>query len=330
MTKSKIGQILKWVFAGLLLYWAISRGQIDWAVLGKVFRSPALFGALLLIIFLQFLASFYRWKLLLHSQQIEIPFREAIRLGMSAQFFQTLAPGTLGADVARGVYIARHAPKRKARGVSTVLLDRVMGFFGMLFLGAASFVFSLHELEASSHKMMPAIISLGMLLCAATLCIAAGLIFLPFVIRFLSNGRPGSYRDRLARIKGVHHILDISRLYSDRRDFLWIGILISVCMHVVTVGVLFTLSHILFGSIAPLSLPEFFLGASLGVLTVALPLAPSGIGVGQLAFSGIFVALGWPDASMGGSLVTAYQVMVILVNLSGFFFSHGRPKEVSS
>jgi uncharacterized protein (TIRG00374 family) len=320
MTRSKLSQIAKWALAAALLYWAVSRGQIDWAVLARLFQHPLLLGALVLVVYFQLFSTFFRWKLLLHSQQIEIPMLEALKLGMASQFYQTLGPGTLGSDLARGLFISKYAPTKKVRGLSTVFLDRLMGFFGMLFLGAASFLFSLKHLEASSHKLMPALISLGFFLCGASLLVVVSLLFLPMMISFFFNAGENSFRGRLRKIDALRHVLDVLKLYSDRRDYVWYGIFISLTMHIITVGLQYNIAIKLFGGIAPLTLSEFFLGTSLGVLVIALPLAPSGIGVGQVAYSTIFLALGWPEASMGGSMVTALQVITIMINMSGFFF----------
>ncbi len=328
MSRSKLTQIIKWALAASLLYWAISRGQIDWAILSRLFKNPLLLGALFLMVYIQLFSTFFRWKLLLHSQQIEIPMRDVIKLGMSSQFYQTLGPGTLGSDLARGLFIAKYAPDKKVRGLSTVFLDRVMGFFGMLFLGAASFLFSLKHLEAISHHLMPALISMGFFLCGSSLLITIGLLFFPVLINYFGKAPANSFREKLNNVSLISRLFEVLKLYSNRRDFVWYGIFISITMHVLSVGAQYLIARTLFGGIAPLSAAEFFLGASLGVLTLAMPLAPSGIGVGQVAFSTIFLVLGWPDAAMGGSLVTAVQVISILVNMSGFFFiSAGKKNE---
>jgi len=329
MTRAKFSQILRWLLAAALLYWAISRGQIDWAVLANLFKNPLLFIALCATLYGQILSNIYRWTLLLRSQGIRVPFLTAVKLGMSAQFFQVLGPGTLGSDLAKGVYIARLAPDRKVAGFSTVLMDRILGFFGMLFLGAMSFLISMKHLESSTHKLMPGLLSLGFALCLCAAAIIMGLLALPFLVRFFAFMRRRSLFERVQRIATVRHLMEVIELYSERRNVLWYGIFLSTLMHVLGVGVLYLLTVELFGGIGDLAVSEFFLGASVGVTVMALPLAPSGIGVGQVAFASIFWTLGWPTQAMGGSLVTAFQILSIVVNLSGFFFVSTGTKNVS-
>jgi glycosyltransferase 2 family protein len=324
--RSKLLGPLRWVVAGLLLYWALSRGQIDPASLKNLAQDPLFALGLISILAFQMAGAFFRWKLLLKSQQIEIPFKDAFRLGMASQFFFTVGPGTLGADVARGLYISRHAPDKRLRGLSTVFLDRVLGLFGMLFLGAFSFLSSLEHLEKLSHKLMPALISLGSLLTIISASIILCLLFLPFLVKAFMKAKDHSKRKRLLKHPLLSKVFEILSLYSDRREYIWFGIFISIFMHILSVLVLWSLTVHFYGSLNGISPSEFFLGASLGVLVLALPLAPSGIGVGQVAFSTLFVVLGWPNESMGGTLVTAFQILTVLVNLSGIFFVSKRAK----
>jgi uncharacterized protein (TIRG00374 family) len=280
----------------------------------------------MLLLYVQLLTSFYRWKLLLQSQKISIPLIDSVRLGMASQFFMTLGPGTLAADIARTVYISQHAPDKKIRGLSTVFLDRVMGLFGMIFLGAVSFLISIDRLRHLDHKMGPALMSMGFVLLVTAGGIVLALLLLPFLVRGFHLADENSKRKKILKIPMVGHLFEVLALYADRRDYLWYGILMSVGMHVVNVCILLLLTQHFYGGLAGLSLSEFFFAASIGIVVISLPLAPSGIGVGQVAFSTIFVALGWKSESMGGSLVTCFQILMVLMNLTGVFFL-GKKKE---
>ncbi len=326
-TRAALLRHSRWVIAGLLLYWALSRGQIDVALLKNLLADPIFALGLIGLLFLQLVGNFFRWKLLLKSQEIEVPYRDAFRLGMAAQFFQILGPGTLGADVARSLYISKLAPEKKLRGLSTVLLDRVMGLCGMLILGGFCFLWSLSHLQTSTHRLMPALISLGSLLAILAGLVVVGLLFLPFFVRFLNIAKDGTRRQRLLKIPLLGHLFEIIELYSDRRDYLWAGIGVSVITHCFSLVVVYLLTLNFFGGLQGIEAAEFFLGVSMGQLVVALPLAPSGIGVGQIAFSSVFVTLGWPSESMGGSLITALQILVLLTNLTGVLFVMKREKK---
>ena len=58
----------------------------------------------------------------------------------------------------------------------------------------------------------------------------------------------------------------------------------------------------------------------MGLCAMAIPVAPMGLGVGQLAFGRIFYAFGAPTANFGIPIVTGFQVIMLLLNLSGSVF----------
>jgi hypothetical protein len=53
---------------------------------------------------------------------------------------------------------------------------------------------------------------------------------------------------------------------------------------------------------------------------MSLPIAPLGLGVGQVAFSVLFTAMGAPSAAFGAAIVTGVQIVNVALNLVGVFF----------
>lgn len=65
-----------------------------------------------------------------------------------------------------------------------------------------------------------------------------------------------------------------------------------------------------------LALSEAFTFIPIGLITIAIPISPSGLGVGHLVFDKLFQFVGIPG---GASLFNLFFVCIVFVNLLGFF-----------
>jgi uncharacterized membrane protein YbhN (UPF0104 family) len=79
---------------------------------------------------------------------------------------------------------------------------------------------------------------------------------------------------------------------------------------------LILLSFLLFGSALGLEIPliSYLALVPLGLMVTAVPIAPAGLGVGQVAFLGLFRMAG---TAQGANLFTLYMASSALINLSG-------------
>jgi len=76
-----------------------------------------------------------RWWLLLRIQDIRISLWEAIRLSFLGQFFNLVVPGTVGGDLVKAYYAAKHTP-RKAAVLLSVFADRILGLAELTLIAA--------------------------------------------------------------------------------------------------------------------------------------------------------------------------------------------------
>lgn len=56
-----------------------------------------------------------------------------------------------------------------------------------------------------------------------------------------------------------------------------------------------------------------------GVITLSIPIAPAGIGIGQAAFYNLFKWYGAQSGTFGATIITVYQLIQLMVNLSFVF-----------
>lgn len=116
-----------------LLGWLLA--QQDWPALLQGVRSVpplSLIAALVLLAGRHF-AFALRWSTLLRAQQIILPYWTVLKLQYASLFASNFLPTTVGGDVARlaGVLPRSHD---KAAGTASIIVDRAVGAFGMLFV----------------------------------------------------------------------------------------------------------------------------------------------------------------------------------------------------
>ncbi len=116
-----------------LLAWLMARQ--DWGALLAYARGlPAMSLALgLALIAGSQLCNIGRWLALLRGQEIAMGYFQAARLAFAGLFASNFLPSTIGGDVVRIVGASRAAASRLS-GAATVVMDRAVSVFGMLFL----------------------------------------------------------------------------------------------------------------------------------------------------------------------------------------------------
>lgn len=97
----------------------------SWFALGV-----AAWGALLLL-------SGWRWHRLLLAADVRVPLREAVRLSFIGNFFNNVMFGATGGDLVRAVMVTRGLTENRWRAALSVLVDRLIGLFVLLVIGAA-------------------------------------------------------------------------------------------------------------------------------------------------------------------------------------------------
>jgi len=118
---------------GLLIYF----NRIDVAVLVSLHETwPWLLAAFLLTL-PPFLIVSYRFKVILSSQGIDVPFRQALRWTMVGSFFDLAMPSSNGGDFIKAGYVIKHVGAGlRTRAVMAVAFDRVIGLLGLFLLAA--------------------------------------------------------------------------------------------------------------------------------------------------------------------------------------------------
>jgi|ETNmetMinimDraft_26_1059896.scaffolds.fasta_scaffold12248_3 hypothetical protein len=223
-----------------------------------------------------------RWWLLLRIQDIRISLWEAIRLSFLGQFFNLVVPGTVGGDLVKAYYAAKHTP-RKAAVLLSVFVDRLLGLAELTLIASLALAVALATgLGNWADPMMKS--------CATAVGVAVAMLAFVVVVMLSVRLRNVLHLQKFYRRLRIAHQIsaagDAVRLYRRRwrhlaRAIVW------------TIGAPFmwVASAALVGQSLALEVSwhEYFLYIPLIYIIGAVPLTPGGVGWIENLYLAFFV-----------------------------------------
>lgn len=236
-----------------------------------------------------------RWYVLVRALDLPFTLRNAFRLGLVGSFYNAFLPGSVGGDLVKAYFIAQGQPMRRAAAVSTVIADRLVGLFGLIWFSAViggAFWLDGDE-RIGGNEYLKSIIRV-----CAGLVVAAVVGWL--VLGLLPQRRADRFAGRLARVPKLGHTLAevwfAVWMYRQRpRTVLLVIALTAVC-HVGMV-LMFHLAVRVFPMPDPGTLAEHFVIAPIGYIAQAFFPAPGGVGGAEAIFGYLYTLLGRPEAT---------------------------------
>jgi uncharacterized protein (TIRG00374 family) len=316
---------------------AILIGAIAWKAyndpgFGDLARKPKDWPILLLALPVCLLAvtiTILRWQMLVRALGLRLSTQGALRTGFLAYAFNLIPVGLVAGDSVKAVMLIHQNPNRKTEAVASVLVDRVIGLYGLLIMAAIASLFLPAEMIGELKDADRTVI---VNLCYAVRTFAL-LSTLGFVLILIPAVTRSQLWDRLEHmpVAGpvLHKLVGAMRVYSARVDLLFAGIAISLCIHFlyVTAVVIMTMSI----GIAPEHQPParyVFVIVPPTMIAGALP-----IGVYEIVTTLLFRAIaptGAPE-SMGLMIALAYRIIQSLIASIGVGYwltSRGEMQEV--
>ena len=316
ISRSRAGLVLKALFGGGLFTWMVVSGKLNLAAVGRSLADWPLMLGILGLGYTQVAITTWRWDLLLRAQNIRLPFGRLWSLTMIGMLFNTVIPGSMGGDLIKGYYIASASAGRKTRAATTLLVDRAAGLTGLLILGGALVLANWSATARSASTR-----SLGMV---AVLGALAGVLGLYAAVL---AGKRISRSHYLPAI--LTHVFEALHEYRYRYSAIPVALTLSIVNQ--TLSCLMYYLALRAAGTAGLPAGQFFLIVPLGLITSAIPISPGGIGVGQAAFFALFQIVSPGHAAAGTDALTVFQLMFILICLSGlFWYISGRYAESRS
>jgi uncharacterized membrane protein YbhN (UPF0104 family) len=305
--------VIKAVVGATLCIWLIRGGHVDFRALAAT-PTNALHLAGVLLLIASVVVQSVRWKLLLRAQNVHMPLTHVFQLSWIAQFLSLLWFGATGGDVARAYYTMQEVPTNKVAGVSSVLVDRALGLYTLMWLSVPSFLW----LVWGGYSISPLLVRMGILVClliSSATALGVGL-WVPSTRTRLLQVVPRRFRATAGAGFAVAH--------ARRRDVL-IWLALSFSGNVLILG-----AFVLAGGVlqTPVSWVAVLFAGPLVLLANNLPISPGGIGVAEAAAATLFGAFG---ITSGASLMLLVRIWTILMRAPGgvvylYWTTHrGRP-----
>ena len=142
MTLRWIGIALKAVISSALLWFVFSRVDVGGVFERTLAASPVVLAAVLFVLGAQVFVAAYRWHRICVGIGAGIGLAFSTRLSAIGLFFNQALPGSVGGDVMR-IWLAHRSGLSRTKAVTSVAVDRLAGFMGLLILIAGSLWWSL-------------------------------------------------------------------------------------------------------------------------------------------------------------------------------------------
>ena len=275
----------------------------------RAFREMDLGGLLLAqgLFLVAVLTIVTRWWRLLANAGCPTSWGNALRLSFLGLFFNNVMPGATGGDLVKGVMVAKENKGRGAEALMTVLVDRVFGMIALALLALAVILVVPGPFDSLRKSLFLGLglVGLGVLLYSSK--------------AFRRRTGLSALVDRLPVAEKLRALDRAAMLYLKRPGSLVVAFAFSFVNHVlVTLGVL-VLGRALGVPASDVSLTDYFVLVPVANLIGALPLAPGGWGVGELAYQGLFKMIGASPA-LGVAVSVTFRLSQLGIGLLGGVF----------
>ena len=164
MSKSHLILTAKFAVTSGLIYLVLSDVDLDSLPDRLETLSPTLLvSACLLIFFQNAIIVTWRWERVVAAIGATLPPWRLLKAVVIAIFFNQVLPSTIGGDGMR-VWLLRGLGKPIGLAFRSVLIDRLLGFFGLLLLAMIGALYLIVTLENASPAWVMAFVSLGCLI----------------------------------------------------------------------------------------------------------------------------------------------------------------------
>jgi glycosyltransferase 2 family protein len=254
--------------------------------------------ACLLLLVVTFSLQTVRWYLLVRSLNIPFKLWHAFQLGLLGLFGNTFLPGSVGGDFFKAYFLAKNSPGRRTAAVSTVLMDRAFGLFGLILFAAVlgSIAWANGEASIRANANLQWMVKV-------TAAIAGGGILGFLLLGFLPQRRVDRVAEWLRLFPKVGVVFaNLWYAISEFRKHMRVmgcAVLLTAVSQFAIVFTFYVAARV-FPPVHPetdlATLPELIVIAPIGFIAQALPLAPGGVGVGEAAFAGLYGLAGRPES----------------------------------
>lgn len=289
--------------------WLFNSGKLDFSLLKSSLQYKGAWALSLLLTFANLAIGTLRWKYLLEAKSnIKLKFLAVLRVQWIGLLFNTVLPGAVTGDLIKLLY-ARDLDKKldKMFLLASVLLDRILGLFGFICILGISGAIYYNDLSQKAPDIRH-LIHFNFVL----------FFFLMVFFLFMFMPQTGQNKmvelmEKIPRLgpKLARPFQEIWVLGSGKRRIL-VTVLISMLSQICNIIAFWNLAAHFFPHHVPLKYAFTFI--PIGLISIAIPITPAGLGVGHLVFDKLFMYFQVPK---GASLFNFYFILATIANIIG-------------
>jgi glycosyltransferase 2 family protein len=305
-----IKTVLKFVFAIAIIFWLLRSGKLDFTLIQQSFQMGYSWLAALIIIIMNACLGALRWKILLEIKtESKLSYFKFIKLTWIGLFFNSFLPGAVTGDFIKLLYAKDLSPKlSKTYLVTSVLMDRILGLIGLLFLVGIFSLIYYSEIISKSPQI-------------GKLMIINFLLFIVVISFLITLFLPQKVQDYFLKLSlnipvlgyKIEKTLSQVWLIGKNKIAVLKCLFISLISQFSSVLCFYILIFKFVENGVPLG--HYFTFIPIGFVAVAIPISPAGLGIGHVAFETLFSYFNIPN---GASYFNLFFLLMIFNNLFGF------------
>jgi len=308
--KTILVQVLKLGAGVALIYWLVSRGDLDFAAI-KYVLTPFYLSASILIMLISLFANHFRWYSLLKARGFELSLFGSFPITLMGLFFNFTLPGSVGGDFAKVLYMSKHFKDRRLDAATTVLVDRIIGLYVMVIMSVGA---SLMNAELIFSKPVVKSIFISLMVILVGVGVGGAIFVSKWAERFdFSQSKWLNFK----WLSPAKKILGALMQYRNHSGALVVGVLSSLCSQFLVIFFFMLVAHSLGENVG---MAAVVFSVCLGFIVSAVPLSPGGVGVGQVAFLYFFKLYTGQTLKVATIGITLIQVIVFAIGLVGFLY----------
>jgi len=306
--KKVIEFFLKFGLTAGIIFFLVQSGRLNFSRLLLFLDSPIVLFSLLFILLVVIIPlTALRWWMLLRAIQIKLPIKRSYLLTWIGNFFNTTLPGAVSGDLIKGYYLFKlDRGEGKTKAAMTLVIDRATGLFGLIVMAFFALVFN-WRLIFSHQNLQPLAIFIMVLF--------GGIVLFYTIILFpFPEGRDPFIRllNKFPKSDLFLKIYNTFKIYQHHWRTLATTLIISIIIHSLTAFLFFLITKMLQMDQIDIATQMFIM--PIGLITMAIPVAPGGIGIGHAAFETLYLLIG---VKGGADIFNLYIVTQLAVYLLG-------------
>mgnify|MGYP003960698835 FL=1 len=318
--KKLLIMLIKMLLVGSILVYLVQSGRLNFEKLMLFKDAPEILAMMIgVLVFVVVPMTTFRWWLLLRAIGVQVKPKQTFILTWIGNFFNTTLPGAVTGDVVKGYYVIKAQQEEgRTRAFMTLLIDRFVGLFGLIVMAFLALVLNL-ELILSQERLH----SLAWMI---TVLFGATVVFYAIAVFPFKEGRDPFIRlfQRLPAKKISLKVYSAFKSYQHQKTTLLLTLLLAIGIHTLIALLFFQVAQLM--GLEEMELATQFFLMPIGLITVAIPLAPGGIGIGHAAFESLYQLAGFSGGADIFNLFIIVQLGVYLLGGIPYFLYSSKYK----